>query len=271
MCRLAAYLGPPTTIATLTHDPPHSLLVQSYKPRELREALLNGDGVGAAWYPDDGNDSPVCYRSASPIWSDENFAALAPRIRSRLILAAVRSATPGLEVSRANTQPFEHQRWAFLHNGYLQDFRASFMRPLRERLNDDAYARVIGGTDSEHVFALWTQELDELHGERPADAAGNLVEATRRVLKVCADIAHARGKRALFGLVVSDGETLVGARWAIGGPAPTLYFAESPAACPESVLLSSEPLMEDSAWLPVPEGMLIVASGGTRASIEPIV
>lgn len=270
MCRVAAYLGVPTPIASLTHDPPHSLKVQSYAPRELREALLNADGVGVAWYPDDDVGTPVCYRNAAPIWSDENLAALAPRIRSRLILAAVRSATPGLEVSRANTQPFAHRRWTFLHNGYLQDFRAAFMRPLRERLNDDAYARVIGGTDSEHVFALWTQELEALEAERPADPAGNLAEALRRVLGVSAGIAREREKRALFGVVVSDGSTLVAARFAVGAPAPTLYFAESPAKHPEAVLLASEPLMDDSAWLPVPEGMLIVASGGGRARIEPI-
>ena len=47
MCRLAAYSGPPLPLAALTHTPTHSLVVQSYKPKQMREALLNADGVGA--------------------------------------------------------------------------------------------------------------------------------------------------------------------------------------------------------------------------------
>ncbi|VAW77744.1 hypothetical protein MNBD_GAMMA13-583, partial [hydrothermal vent metagenome] len=50
MCRIAAYLGPPITLGMLLTEPPHSLLVQGWAPRELRYAKLNADGYGFGWH-----------------------------------------------------------------------------------------------------------------------------------------------------------------------------------------------------------------------------
>jgi glutamine amidotransferase len=45
MCRLLGYIGEPIILEDILLKPAHSLLVQSYQPRELREALLNADGL----------------------------------------------------------------------------------------------------------------------------------------------------------------------------------------------------------------------------------
>ena len=47
MCRLLAYLGEPIPLEELIFKPEHSLVVQSYQPKELEFALLNADGFEA--------------------------------------------------------------------------------------------------------------------------------------------------------------------------------------------------------------------------------
>lgn len=50
MCRLAAYLGPPITLARYLLDPPDNLVHQAWAPRELVYARLNADGFGFGWF-----------------------------------------------------------------------------------------------------------------------------------------------------------------------------------------------------------------------------
>lgn len=256
MCRIAAYLGPPLPLAALTHRPAHSLLVQSYRPREMREAVLNADGVGAAWYPDDGDARPCRYRAATPVWSDENLAQLAPRTRSRALLAVVRSATPGLEVGAANTPPYIAGTLAFAHNGYLEPFRARLMRPLREMLDDLSYARVVGGTDSEHLFALLTQEAGD------APDAERLAQALQRVVETCDRLARDHGGKAILNIVVTNGEAIVACRHSSSGPTASFYSAVNPEGYEGGTVLASEPLTDAAAWRAVPEGVLLVVTRG---------
>ncbi|HBE92200.1 MAG TPA: hypothetical protein DDW55_06595, partial [Gammaproteobacteria bacterium] len=60
MCRLAAYLGPELRLEKLLIEPEHSLVKQSWAPREMLEAKLNADGYGYGWYDPEGN--PLRYR-----------------------------------------------------------------------------------------------------------------------------------------------------------------------------------------------------------------
>ena len=48
MCRLLAYLGPPIRLDRLIVEPEHSLVEQSYKPREMTSGHVNADGFGRA-------------------------------------------------------------------------------------------------------------------------------------------------------------------------------------------------------------------------------
>lgn len=301
MCRLAGYLGPAAPLSSLLMDPPHSLLVQSYRPRELREALVNADGVGVAWYPENGDVQPVRYRSTLPIWSDQNLAELAPRIRSNLILGAVRSATPGIGVSLANTQPFVHGRLSFFHNGYLEDFPHNFMRPIRNELSDDLYAGLEGTSDSEHLFALLLQRLGtkaELFGgagpgvsnyrasagdlgaggleeeAAPGDRKERAIalrDAVSSLWDDCLRLSRKTRKRAALVLLLSDGQSLMAFRAAAGTQAPSLYLGKETRRFPEASLLASEPLMPDSAWDPVKAGEVLFIDGGGDVARFPVV
>ena len=48
MCRLAARTGPSAPLSSLLYDPPRSLEVLAYDPREQQSGHVNVDGTGVA-------------------------------------------------------------------------------------------------------------------------------------------------------------------------------------------------------------------------------
>ncbi|MGY1751207.1 ergothioneine biosynthesis protein EgtC [Modestobacter sp. SYSU DS0511] len=116
MCRHLAWLGRPRTLASLTLEPPSSLLVQSYAPRRQRYGTVNADGWGVGfWAP--GRVEPARWRSARPLWGDASFASVAPAVSAGCVLAAVRSATVGMPIEESAVAPFTDGRWLLSHNG----------------------------------------------------------------------------------------------------------------------------------------------------------
>src|ERR671939_261768 len=119
MCRHLAYVGPPVRLDRLLLDPPHSLLHQSWAPRDMRGGgTINADGYGFGWYAD-GSATPSRYRRDCPMWTDSNLPALAGSIVAGAVLGAVRSATTGMPVVETAAAPFADDRWLFSHNGAL--------------------------------------------------------------------------------------------------------------------------------------------------------
>src|SRR5574340_1400585 len=133
MCRFITYTGPAVPVARLITEPEHSLVVQSYRPREMRSGVVNADGFGIGWYIP-GDPNPALFTSASPIWADANLPDLGRAIQSACVFAAVRSATPGMPYGVEHVQPFHHGPYLFLHNGYITQFRERLMRRLRQSL-----------------------------------------------------------------------------------------------------------------------------------------
>lgn len=256
MCRLLGYVGPPVRLDGLLLDPEHSLVVQSHSPREMSTAVLNADGFGLAWYTSEATE-PALYRSVMPMWGDDNLPRMAKHLRSACVLANVRSATPGIDVSMANTQPFVWGDWAFAHNGYVRHFRPVAERRMREGLRDEAYA-VLGGTsDSQHLFAHLIQE------RRPDDPPSTaLVDALRRCLGTVSTLLTELDVPALLNVTVTDGARLVAARHAVGDAAPSLYLLENDRG---AHLIASEPTFEDPGWRPLREGEVVQVDAGGAA------
>ena len=115
MCRHLAYLGPPVSLQELLVDPESSLVRQSWAPRLQTSGVVNADGFGVGWYAD-GDPVPGRYRRDRPIWSDASFLSLARVVRSAAVLAAVRSASPGMAAGESAAAPFTRGRWLFSHN-----------------------------------------------------------------------------------------------------------------------------------------------------------
>src|SRR5437660_12372003 len=123
MCRMAGDAGPAIRLGEIVSAPVHSLLVQSYRPREMQSGTVNADGFGAALWLDDGRPEPALYRTAVPIWADPNLGWMGDRLRVRCTVAAAPSATPGGGFEPANVQPFAHVRPAFAPTGFLRGSR----------------------------------------------------------------------------------------------------------------------------------------------------
>ena len=259
---MVGYLGgPPTPLSSVVLEGGHSLLVQSYAPQEMISGMVNADGFGVGWYaPED--EEPAVYRSNGPLWSDRSFAGIAPRIRSRAVFAAVRSATPGLPVEESGVPPFSSGPFMFMLNGAIPDFRKTAMRPLRERLSDEAYAGLLGVSDSETIFA----GLLDLLREDPSDLAGAVRGTIHLVTQVCGGL----GIEATLNLAVTDGTTMAFTRYSTDGPGTSLYVLEDAEAFPGAVVVASERLYEDSRWRKVPGRHLLSVRRGAGATLSPL-
>lgn len=251
MCRMAGYVGPAIRLGEIVSEPVHSLVVQSYKPREMTSGTVNADGYGAALWLDDGNPEPALYRTAAPVWADPNQRWMNERLIVRSLIGAVRSATPGIGFELANVQPFARGKVAFAHNGFITDFRRGAQRALREGLGREAYESIEGSSDSEHIFALLI------------DAGASLPEAVRDGLLRLDTICDRLERTAVATLLLGDGDQLVGVRWARGFRPATLYWAPFK----DGVCLASEPL-DGERWREIPEGHLAIARPGEDLRLE---
>jgi glutamine amidotransferase len=240
MCRHLAYLGPPVLLSALLFDPPHSLSRQSWAPRDMRGGgTINADGFGVGWYA----DVPVRYRRATPLWSDTTLPALASTVRAGAVLAAVRSATAGMPVTETAAAPFGDGPWLFSHNGVVAGWPAS-MAKLAATLPTTDLLTLAAPTDSALLWALVRDRLRS--GATAAEAVAGTVAEVQRA---------APGSR--LNLLLTDGTTIV---------ATAAGHALSVRRDDTSVLISSEPLDDDPAWRPVPDGTLLTATAATLTS-----
>ncbi len=251
MCRLLGYLGSPILLDTLVNKPEHSLIVQSYQPREMTAGLLNADGFGIGWYHPMRETEPFVYKQTMTIWNDVNLEQLSRYIESGCIVANVRSATPGQSVDLSNCHPFKYENLLFTHNGYIENFRKSLYKPIRSRLNDEAYLNIQGSTDSEHIFALFLTEWQK--GKMAIDVA---FHKTLTILKQLADEYQVTFSA---NIIISDGKQLVASRFAHGVAVPSLYWVRDDLQFPQSVIIASEPLFGGN-WHTCAENSILIAN-----------
>ncbi|MFD7987666.1 ergothioneine biosynthesis protein EgtC [Kitasatospora indigofera] len=236
MCRHLAYLGAPVALGELIVEPPFGLHRQSWAPRMQRYGTVNVDGFGVGWYAD-GDPVPARYRRAGPIWADPSFADLARVVRSRAVLAAVRSATEGCAAGAAAAAPFGADGWLFSHNGAVQGWpdkldSVAALLPPAELLSLEARS------DSALVWAL------VLHRLRAGAGPGEALAATVRDVAACTD--------ARLNLLLTDGRTIAATTYG-----DTLFRRSRPG---HSVLLASEPGDDGPDWAPVPDRSLVLAT-----------
>lgn len=252
MCRFIAYLGHPITLARVVSEPEHSLIVQSYQPAEMTSGTVNVDGFGVGWYNRAVDPTPCVYTNICPIWSDRNLPGLSKHVASDCIFANVRSATPGQAVDQSNCQPFAYRQLLFMHNGYIENFRTTLMRPIRDALHDEYYTTIGGSTDSEHIFALF---LHHLHGETAS--VDTISSALMETIQQLSAWAEDRAIRIALNVAITDGDCVVASRFANVGLAPSLYYAQTPPFFPHGTVVASERLFADPQWVSVEEGTMI--------------
>jgi glutamine amidotransferase len=242
VCRHLAYLGVPVTLGALLVEPEHSLYRQSWEPRLQTSGVVNADGFGVGWYDDADSDAePARYRRDRPIWSDEPFTDLCRVVRSGAVLAAVRSASPGMALGEAAAAPFRRGRWLFSHNGVVEDYPQS-VTALVATLPREQLLQLEAATDSAVLWALVTTALES--GATLGDA---LAETIDLVTTTC---------KGRFNLLLTDGQQI--AATAYGN---SLFWLRTP----DGVVVASEPHDDAAGWEPVPDRSLIVA---TRTHVD---
>lgn len=264
MCRWLAYTGSPVLIKDALYSPVHSLIDQSLHSRLGAEAT-NGDGFGIGWY--DGEATPGVYRSTEPAWNDQNLLEIAGHVRSHLFFAHLRAAI-GSAVQQTNCHPFRHDRWLFVHNGFIRDI-AAIKRDLVLAIDTSLFTSIAGQTDTELLFYLaLTCGLEDDPPEAIALAIG-LIET----------MAEQRGIPNPFQgtVATSDGERLWAFRYSSERKSRSLFFSRNAqtlkAMYPDRQILQdlsddarlvvSEPIGDlPGAWHEVPEASYGVAGNG---------
>ncbi|MFN6567575.1 ergothioneine biosynthesis protein EgtC [Dendronalium sp. ChiSLP03b] len=262
MCRLLAYLGSPVSLEHLLFKPEHSLIVQSYQPREMSSGVVNADGFGVGWYHSQKDTEPFIYKNTLPIWNDINLPSLSRYVESKCVLAYVRSATPGQAIDFANCQPFNYQQQLFIHNGRIENFRKTLHRKIRSILTPDFYEKINGNTDSEHIFALLLSQ-GQNNKHRPPEYA------LRNTLIALSEMAKRNQIEASANIIFSDGNRLIASRFATTSPAPSLYWLRDDPTFPNSVIIASEPLFIGN-WNTCPENSIISVREDCDIQIEQI-
>lgn len=262
MCRLLGYLGPTIQLDKILYKPEHSLVVQSYQPKEMNVATLNVDGFGIGWYHSQQSVFPYTYKNTIPIWHDINLPEISRYIQSPCILGYVRSATSGLTVDFSNCQPFNHENWLFFHNGFIKDFRNTLYLPIRKSLDDFAYQWIKGNTDSEHIFALLLQEL-------ALNPHFSMVQALNQVITKLTQWVEPLQTRLAVNVMMSNGKQLIASRYAKNAYFPSLYWLRDDPSFPDAVIIASEPLFEGN-WNEFPKNCLISVGSDLEVNIDPI-
>jgi len=155
MCRLLGLTAgrEPISASFWLLDAPDSLEAQSRR---------NADGSGIGFF--DPSGTPVLDKQPEAAYQDKEFTREAKQARSPVFVAHVRWASVGGRTMQ-NTHPFAMQGRIMAHNGGLGD-----VGRLAEQLGSYRDL-VLGETDSEHYFALITQQIDAHGGDVGAGIA----------------------------------------------------------------------------------------------------
>ncbi|HKO27463.1 MAG TPA: class II glutamine amidotransferase [Solirubrobacteraceae bacterium] len=264
MCRWLAYSGSPIILDKALYSPAHSLIEQSLHSK-LGAETTNGDGFGIGWYDD--RPTPGVFRSIEPAWNDQNLRDLAAHITSGLFFAHIRAAI-GSAVQQTNCHPFRHDRWLFMHNGFIGDF-PRVRRDLAMAVDESLYPEIAGQADTELLFYIAL--TFGLQDDPP--------EAVARAIGLVEEVGYAKGVKYPFQgtIATTDGERMWAFRYSSEGRSRSLFFTSSVPTLRElypdlpildevsdtTRLVVSEPIGNvPGAWNEVPEASYGVIGAG---------
>lgn len=251
---------PKNSLARQVHDHYLPQLI-AHQPDRLQDAdhlttarnsIYNIDGLGVAWYTSSNSDferentgesddgtrrdglRPAVYKTVQPPLNDMNFRSICANTETRVCFAHIRaaSATPIVAV---NNHPFIFGRHAFMHNGVVSDF-TTIKRAVCQEMSNAAFSRINGGTDSEHIAALYMTYLSGGAGVSSFENENSVEEMAEAMHKAVATIIGFQTKMLgdkkqpnSLNLCATDGVNLIAYRFrnhATEQP-PSLYYSTS--------------------------------------------
>jgi len=284
MCRFLAYKGNRILMNELLYKPKNSLIQQSIHARELEEPL-NGDGFGIGWYAPEIDTHPATFVSINPAWSNRNLQSIAAKIQSPCFLAHVRAASVG-DVSEANCHPFVYKNFLMMHNGGIDNFHL-LKRDLRNKLSDELYNWIRGETDSEHIFALFIEKLNQTNDPNTIPSIVESLEATIRELNHLKTKYGIQNEPSYLNFAITNGSVLIATRYISCGeedPLTLYYSQETKYVCTDgvcemtssssdewSVLVVSEKLTDvDADWKLIPRNHCLIVEEDLSITLKSI-
>jgi glutamine amidotransferase len=126
----------------------------------MRNKFNNVDGFGIVWYTqarEGFNEAkgirPAMYKHAKPPTNDYNFHSICANTSTTAIFGHIRAAT-ATPVTEINNHPFTFGRHTIMHNGVISNF-IDIKRGMVQLIGKAAFENIHGGTDSEHLAALY--------------------------------------------------------------------------------------------------------------------
>lgn len=295
MCRFLIFKGTdPILLAHLLTRPAHSIINQSYDSRLRLDTRrpINGDGFGVGYYPqtrnvdeDLGDNGPCVYCAITPAWNNLNLDRLANKTKSDLVFAHVRASTAGV-LSESNCHPFVYHTLMFMHNGNVSHFE-SIKRKLALHIREKYFLLVQGGTDSEWVFSLFLDCLENL-GCDPSDKVGRfspakirraLLQAIEHIKNWTKEAGVPEEEPSLLNIAVTDGTSVVVSRYitskteeaaSLHFSSGTRFFEYEPGQYrmerrdrgQNIIMVASEPLtFERNDWITIPTNTVLTIKG----------
>ena len=254
MCRHIGYIGRKKNLYSILLKHKHSLIELAYKPKLMNEATLNADGFGLAWR---NKESFKLYKNYLPIWNDLNLESLSKSISSNLVIGNVRSATISENQGYFNTHPFNFKNFCFSHNGFIKNFNNLTRKKIFKYLKPKYINLVKGQTDSELIFVLLMQIMDN---EKKIEKS---IKSTIQIIKENCDACMLNFLIATFDK--NGKNTLYATKFSAGLITPSLFYSKNNNGY---TMISSEKLNNDK-WYNIKNNSLIKASAN-KIEIEKI-
>lgn len=169
----------------------------------------------------------------------------------RIFMCHLRKASPGIQISLANTHPFLYENWVFSHNGTIYE--------ANKLMSNSKFLLTSDDSDSEHFFHyLLTYILNE---ELTQTFPEKIIEA---LLKINVPFTSLNS-------MFSNGSDLYAIRYCIKNED---YYTLSYYETTDGIVISSEPVhlpeLKDSLWKELPNRSLIrVSSDPLKMEIFP--
>jgi glutamine amidotransferase len=209
---------------------------------KTRNHFNNVDGFGIVWYTtarEDFNQArgirPAVYKHAKPPTNDYNFYSICAHTSTTAAFGHIRSAT-ATAVAEINNHPFVFGRHVIMHNGVISNF-INIKREMLQVTGKDAFENIHGGTDSEHLAALYITCLTNNGGPQTweqqysvREMAAALKQAIQIVITLQQKVLGVKNAEAnSLNVACTDGQQLVAFRFRNhqAEQPPSLYWSNT--------------------------------------------
>tara|TARA_B110000208_G_scaffold191728_1_gene259812 strand:+ start:6257 stop:7069 length:813 start_codon:yes stop_codon:yes gene_type:complete len=259
MCRWYIYIGKKINIYDIIYNNKHSIFKQSYQKKftpfiesNNRDNEVNVDGFGLGWY---NNNVPYLYLSIKTPWTDLNLKNISKILETNFIFAHIRGIKPfsnNYQVHEYNCHPFNYKNFLFMHNGDIVNFN-KIKKNIILQLKDNIYNIIKGTTDSEHIFALFLNLLDEKY------LNNQYIEVNifkNYILKLIKLLNSFNNEVMSLNLAITDGKTIICTRYINSEKEnpPSLYYKINN----DNIQIASEPIDYMNDWILIGKNKLLI-------------